>query len=145
MNFQMKYELATYNVVMMSQKKSLVHNEKPLFTYGLGGCTAVVVISSNNDYATMYHCDPCVYPLKNVVINEGDIVYVKTPGNWCKVEGKYKMLVAQEAIKDQIAMWRQAGKIKIHTYSTMHSAGEVNTLSKKMLLQSIKGEFIVYW
>ena len=142
----LEQKLKTHTFVLMMTSKILGHNDvKPLITIGLAGCTAVVVISRYNDYATLYHCDPCLYTIENVVVNKGDIVYVKTPGEYHKFDDKYVFIVAQQAIKNQIAMWvKQSGRMHIRAYDMYMSIGEP-AINRQMLIKSVDKEFIVTW
>lgn len=107
----------TVSVVSMNDAKTVEiapDQKHTLFTFGLGGCTATLIISQKPDgasVATMTHYDPLhrqIHPLiiqRDVMQHHKDLpegtkhsVMIVSPGNYVKVGEKWENKVNDESI-----------------------------------------------
>ncbi len=97
--------------VMMDQiKESIISAEfKPMMTFGLGGCTAILMVFFTKDTNIPYKVVLGHSPDKIQILhwfeqyyhNDYNIVSViKTPGEWTQIDGKYELKVEYEKYFD---------------------------------------------
>ena len=76
-------EMDKTEVVLLDDLK-----KKALMTYGLGGCSAFIIINKQKNIAILGHY-PESYKVVNIVenfSNDDSIIIIKTPGKWNKNE-----------------------------------------------------------
>jgi hypothetical protein len=139
----------TVSVVSMNEAKTVeiaADQKHTLFTFGLGGCTAALIISQKPDgssVATMTHYDPLQRQIHAIIIQqdvmkhhkdlpEGTMhsVMIVSPGNYVKVDEKWEKKVKHDHIVNPLvdAAKRSFGastiEIKLCPYSESPQIGK---------------------
>jgi hypothetical protein len=124
------------NTISMYQIKESVldDNFKPMMTYGLGGCIAIIMINKNNKKIIFAH-HPDYQMIKQFFINNYNcsdefIVILKTAGSYEKepVENLWKLKSINES-NEQTDFNKPNVKLNIVPYNLNHMIGDVHNSS----------------